>query len=95
MPPAETVVDDEEERLTSLGLRPILVTALQTLADDERDALLLSVHGGLRYQEIALALNVPLGTVRSRIHRAKGRLREQLPPLVDIWNVPEEGAEHG
>jgi RNA polymerase sigma factor (sigma-70 family) len=44
----------------------------------DRDALLLLAWADLRYEEIALALEIPIGTVRSRIHRARKRLRELL-----------------
>ena len=38
---------------------------------------------GLRYEEIADVLRVPVGTVRSRLHRARAELRERLKSLVD------------
>ena len=44
----------------------------------ERDALLLYAWADLSYAEIADALGVPVGTVRSRLHRARSRLREAL-----------------
>jgi RNA polymerase sigma factor (sigma-70 family) len=47
-----------------------------SLPEPERDALLLHVWEGLSYDEVADALGVPVGTVRSRLHRARGRLRE-------------------
>lgn len=52
--------------------------ALAQLARGERDALLLFAVEGLTYREVAAALEVPLGTVRSRINRARARLRELL-----------------
>jgi len=42
----------------------------------ERDALILHVWEGLAYEEVAAALGVPVGTVRSRLNRARRRLRE-------------------
>jgi RNA polymerase sigma-70 factor (ECF subfamily) len=44
----------------------------------DRDALLLFAWADLRYEEIAVALQIPVGTVRSRLHRARRRLRELL-----------------
>jgi RNA polymerase sigma-70 factor (ECF subfamily) len=44
----------------------------------DRDALLLLAWADLDYEQISQALGVPLGTVRSRIHRARQRVREHL-----------------
>jgi RNA polymerase sigma-70 factor (ECF subfamily) len=50
--------------------------AIDRLPDGERDALLLYVWEDLGYDEIAVALGVPVGTVRSRLNRGRRRLRE-------------------
>jgi RNA polymerase sigma-70 factor (ECF subfamily) len=55
-----------------------LAGALALLKKRDRDALLLHTWGGLSYEETASALAVPVGTVRSRLHRARKRLREVL-----------------
>ncbi len=55
-----------------------LAAALQELPAADRDALLLRAWGDLDYEQIAWALDVPLGTVRSRIHRARQRVRGYL-----------------
>lgn len=52
--------------------------ALRELPDDYRTAVILCDVVGLRYEEIAEALDVPLGTVRSRIHRGRAFLRKSL-----------------
>jgi RNA polymerase sigma factor (sigma-70 family) len=57
---------------------PRLASALGALSVEERDALLLYAWAELSYDEIAEALAVPVGTVRSRLHRARSRLREAL-----------------
>ena len=54
--------------------------ALAELQDDQREALLLHVWGEMSYPEIAAALEVPVGTVRSRISRACAALRLELAP---------------
>src|SRR5437773_1811209 len=46
--------------------------------DDEREALLLFAWEELSYQGVAEALELPIGTVRSRLNRARARLRELL-----------------
>jgi RNA polymerase sigma-70 factor (ECF subfamily) len=50
--------------------------AINHLPDGERDALLLYVWEELGYEDIAIALSVPVGTVRSRLNRGRRRLRE-------------------
>ena len=52
--------------------------ALDSLAPEYRAAVVLCDIEGLSYEEIAATLNVKLGTVRSRIHRGRGQLREAL-----------------
>jgi RNA polymerase sigma-70 factor (ECF subfamily) len=61
---------------------PQLVIRLRALARRDREALLLLAWGELSYEEIALALDVPLGTVRSRIHRARARLTRTSNPIT-------------
>jgi len=58
--------------------------ALQALADDFRAAATLYFLEDLSYQEIADVLDVPVGTVRSRLHRARRILKESL------WQMAEE-----
>jgi RNA polymerase sigma-70 factor (ECF subfamily) len=55
-----------------------LVDELFALPEAEREALLLLAWGELSYEEIAQATGVPIGTVRSRISRARARLRDRL-----------------
>lgn len=52
--------------------------ALDSLGADHREALELRLVSGLSYAEIAEALDIPIGTVRSRIHYALDRLRDRL-----------------
>ena len=52
--------------------------ALRALPEDYRAAVVLCDVVGLSYTEIADALDVPVGTVRSRIHRGRAQLREVL-----------------
>ncbi len=67
-----------EQRLDASALAPVLVDALLRLSHGDRDALLMHVWADLRYEDIAAALGIPVGTVRSRIHRARARLRELI-----------------
>lgn len=59
-------------------LGPQLAAALKDLPATDRDALLLLAWADLDYAQIAQALDIPVGTVRSRIHRARQRLRDHL-----------------
>ena len=61
-----------------------LQAALVVLDDTNRDMLLLVAWEGLSYAEVAETFGVPLGTVRSRLHRARARLRT----LVDTAAAP-------
>lgn len=70
--PADEIADD----LDAQHLWPHVADAVAALPEEERDALLLYVWEELSYDEIASALDVPVGTVRSRLNRARQRLRE-------------------
>lgn len=67
----------------SLARRQLIDRALATLPDELRVAVTLRDLQGLDYKEIAAALDVPIGTVESRIFRARQRLRPLLAPLVN------------
>jgi RNA polymerase sigma-70 factor (ECF subfamily) len=69
---------DVEQRLDAAALGPQLAAALRALTPADRDALLLLAWASLSYEDIAVATGVPVGTVRSRIHRARHRLRADL-----------------
>lgn len=72
-------VDDGIE--APLVMREQIDRALASLPADMRDAVILRDVQGLDYKEIAEALDLPLGTVESRIFRARQRLRPLLEPL--------------
>jgi RNA polymerase sigma factor (sigma-70 family) len=57
-----------------------LAGLLASLSPEEREAVLLLVWADLSYEEIARALAVPVGTVRSRLNRARRKLRDSLEP---------------
>lgn len=65
-------------RLDAEAAWPLVAEALAELPPIEREALLLFAWAELSYDEIALALDIPAGTVRSRLNRARTRLRELL-----------------
>ena len=68
-----------DERVAATTLRAQLLDALSQLAAGDRDVVVLAAWEELTYEEIAAALDIPLGTVRSRLNRARRTLRERLP----------------
>ncbi|MER7078226.1 RNA polymerase sigma factor [Saccharopolyspora kobensis] len=77
----DTVQEGHDELVSNrvtAATRP-LRKALAGLSAAERDIVLLIAWEGLSYDEVALALGIPIGTVRSRMHRARRKLREALP----------------
>jgi RNA polymerase sigma-70 factor (ECF subfamily) len=58
----------------------LLHTALTRLSEEHRDVLVLKDIDGMKYEEIAEVLGVPIGTIRSRLHRARLELRDLLGP---------------
>ena len=57
--------------------------AIEKLPEDLRTAIVLRELEGLSYEEIAETMNCPIGTVRSRIFRAREAIAEELRPLLD------------
>lgn len=56
--------------------------AIEALSDDLRQAIVLREIEGLSYEEIAQVMNCPIGTVRSRIFRAREAIAQRLRPLL-------------
>ena len=75
LPPVD-LADEVGDRLDASDRWQRVAEAVTSLPQPERDALLLHVWEELSYDEVAAALGVPVGTVRSRLNRARGRLRE-------------------
>ncbi len=72
---------------------PTLVAAIESLHPDIRETLLMFAVDEMTYSEIAATLDVPLGTVRSRLGRARAAVREQADPFPRT--LDEEGGEYG
>jgi RNA polymerase sigma-70 factor (ECF subfamily) len=70
---------EEEGFLNARLVLPKLADAIEVLPEGDRAALLLFALEELGYAEIAIALEIPIGTVRSRINRARRKLRELIP----------------
>ena len=65
------------------GVEPALARGLLGLSPEERDVLLLYAWGDLSYDEIAAALDMPVGTVKSRLSRARAHIRASLEMRVE------------
>lgn len=82
---ADPVSDHDEQgdiaRLGAATATRRISAALARLSAGERDVLLLVAWEQLSYIEVAQALDIPVGTVRSRLHSARRRMRTALPDL--------------
>ena len=72
-----------EAVMASREIADTVNAAIEALPDDLRQAILLREVEGLSYDEIALAMACPIGTVRSRIFRAREAIATRLRPLLD------------
>ena len=73
--PERLLLRDEIERT--------VVAAIEQLPEDLRTAITLRELEGLSYEDIAIAMDCPIGTVRSRIFRAREAINKRLEPLLD------------
>lgn len=76
-------ISTPENELMSKQVVSVVQAALQLLPEDLRSALTLREIEGLSYEEIASVMNCPVGTVRSRIFRAREAIAEKLRPLLE------------
>ncbi len=72
-----------EALLASKEVAAAVNAAIQALSEDLRQAITLREIEGLSYEEIAEMMNCPIGTVRSRIFRAREAIATRLRPLLD------------
>ena len=79
--PAADATEAIADAVDAQDLWPRVAQVLGALPAPERDALVLYVWEELSYDEIAAALDVPVGTVRSRLNRARLTLRELRTPI--------------
>lgn len=77
-PVAENHADRVDSRVSAAAAQRQLAAALAALADGDREVLLLIAWADLSYDEVAQALAIPVGTVRSRLNRARRKTREAL-----------------
>jgi RNA polymerase sigma-70 factor (ECF subfamily) len=91
----ESTVDGHADRVaagvSAQAARASLAAALARLSPGDRDVLLLIAWGDLTYEEVAQALNIPVGTVRSRLNRARHKTREALGGTDPTELIEERG----
>jgi RNA polymerase sigma-70 factor (ECF subfamily) len=75
---------DPSAQLVRQERETAIQNALNQLATDQRVVVVMKEFDGLRYDEIAAALKIPIGTVRSRLHRA----REELKEMLSAFDIP-------
>jgi RNA polymerase sigma-70 factor (ECF subfamily) len=75
--------DTPEGVLLTEEIRQVVERAMEQLPEDLRTAIVLRELEGLSYEEIAEAMDCPVGTVRSRIFRAREAIDKKLKPLLD------------
>jgi RNA polymerase sigma-70 factor (ECF subfamily) len=85
----DAFTDDADGRLDDERRMRTLLRSIQGLPGRERDVLALCGWAGLSYEEAALALDIPVGTVRSRLSRARARLSE-----LSVASGHEPDGEH-
>jgi RNA polymerase sigma-70 factor (ECF subfamily) len=95
-PPVDPRDNDPSLPMERVERERIIQDALNLLAPDHRAVVVMKEFDGLRYEEIGAMLGIPVGTVRSRLHRARCELRERLSVLIDEEEpvrqaVPEPG----
>lgn len=72
-----------EEQVSRMELSAMVREAVESLPQQQREAVVLQRFKGLAYEEIAEALNLSVPAVKSRIHRAKLNLRDKLTPYLE------------
>lgn len=75
--------DTPDALLESEEIRGAVIAAIRNLPEDLRTAIMLRELDGMSYEEIAQSMDCPVGTVRSRIFRARAAVEEKLVSLSD------------
>ncbi|HEX2596826.1 MAG TPA: RNA polymerase sigma factor RpoE [Luteimonas sp.] len=81
--------DTPERELMRQQMEQTVMRAVEALPEELRNAITLREVEGLSYEEIAARMDCPIGTVRSRIFRAREAIEQELAPLLDGEDVSE------
>ena len=82
--------DTPERELMRQEMERTVMKAVEGLPEELRAAISMREVDGMSYEEIALKMDCPIGTVRSRIFRARGAIDELLRPLIDTPSATRE-----
>jgi RNA polymerase sigma factor (sigma-70 family) len=93
--PVPDFADDLAGRLDNAAELRHVLGALDRLRSGERDVIVLCVWSGLDYAAAARALGVPVGTVRSRLSRARDKLRQAGPPREPVARSGQQVGDRG
>jgi RNA polymerase sigma-70 factor, ECF subfamily len=85
--------DEAAARVDGSSRDAELARALRAMRPRERDALLLYALADLSYEEIAFALEAPVGTVRTWLHRARETARRELAAEIDAFPLATPGVD--
>ena len=75
--------DNPEVHAIRTDTQQALLDALSSLAPEPRAVVVLILIEGMSYDEAAESLNLPIGTIRSKLHRARKQLQEKLSPVLE------------
>jgi len=90
--PAELRVDEISDRIAAQQLQPRMLGVLAELSAADRELVLLVAWAELSSEQVAEALAVPIGTVRSRLHRVRAKVRRSIGPVSALFEVePDRG----
>jgi RNA polymerase sigma-70 factor (ECF subfamily) len=84
--------DTPDRELARQQMEQVVMRAVDALPEELRTAITLREVEGLSYDEIAQRMDCPIGTVRSRIFRAREAIDAELRPLMDVESRPERAA---
>lgn len=82
--------DEIVERVDAHRRARVALALIEALPPAERDVVTQCLDGTATYQTVAARLDLPIGTVRSRLFRARARMRERDPPANGGWDRQED-----
>lgn len=89
---ADKIPSKEEKKESSPQLKELLEHEIQRLPEKYKTAFILRDVDSLSYEEIAQVLSIPLGTVKSRVNRARSILRKRLRPRMEEFYELSKGS---